>query len=84
LGNTDQGLCDMLGNVSEWIEDDWHETYDGAPVDGTAWIDDPRSVEHVARGSNFLAVKRFAWHVTHRSTAFFQGGEHLVGIRCVR
>lgn len=31
------GLYDMLGNAWEWVEDVWHEDYDGAPNDGTAW-----------------------------------------------
>jgi formylglycine-generating enzyme required for sulfatase activity len=29
----------MLGNVFEWVEDCWHESYEGAPVDGSAWLD---------------------------------------------
>jgi formylglycine-generating enzyme required for sulfatase activity len=36
-GNTKQGLCDMLGNVSEWVEDCWHRDYHGAPNTGNPW-----------------------------------------------
>ncbi|MEO8327162.1 MAG: SUMF1/EgtB/PvdO family nonheme iron enzyme, partial [Nitrospirota bacterium] len=31
------GLYDMSGNVYEWVEDCWHETYKGAPRDGSPW-----------------------------------------------
>ena len=31
------GLQDMLGNVWEWVEDCWHDDYDDAPRDGSAW-----------------------------------------------
>jgi formylglycine-generating enzyme required for sulfatase activity len=32
------GLYDMLGNVWQWVEDCWNESYVGAPTDGSAWM----------------------------------------------
>jgi formylglycine-generating enzyme required for sulfatase activity len=29
----------MYGNVWEWCLDQWHANYDGAPQDGSVWLD---------------------------------------------
>jgi formylglycine-generating enzyme required for sulfatase activity len=49
----DFGLYDMHGNLYEWIEDDWHTSYTGAPGDGTVWLDTPRATYRVLRGGSW-------------------------------
>jgi formylglycine-generating enzyme required for sulfatase activity/class 3 adenylate cyclase len=33
------GLYDMGGSVDQWVEDCWHKNYQGAPADGSAWVE---------------------------------------------
>jgi formylglycine-generating enzyme required for sulfatase activity len=46
------GLYQVHGNVYDWVEDCWHENYDGAPSDGSAWISG-NCHGHVLRGGAF-------------------------------
>jgi formylglycine-generating enzyme required for sulfatase activity len=49
------GLYDMLGNVWEWVEDCYDETYAGAPTDGSAWVSDVPCMECVVRGGSWFS-----------------------------
>jgi formylglycine-generating enzyme required for sulfatase activity len=47
------GLYDMHGNVLEWCQDTWHDSYKGAPSDGSAWIDNDNQYQ-VLRGGSWV------------------------------
>jgi formylglycine-generating enzyme required for sulfatase activity len=41
----------MIGNVWEWTEDCWNESYQGAPADGSPWTSGDCSLRVVSGGS---------------------------------
>jgi formylglycine-generating enzyme required for sulfatase activity len=51
------GLLDMLGNVWELVQDCRHATYEGAPADGSAWLDEPCE-SRIARGGSWGSTRR--------------------------
>ena len=48
-------LHDMSGNVWEWVEDCWHDSYNGAPSDARAWGKDngEQCGQHVLHGGSW-------------------------------
>src|SRR5262245_22191292 len=47
------GLHDMAGNVWQWVEDCWHNDYNGAPTEGSAWTSGDCNVRGIRGGSWF-------------------------------
>lgn len=45
------GLYDMTGNVAQWVEDCHHESYEGAPTDGSAWLTGDCTLRNVRGGA---------------------------------
>ncbi len=48
------GLYDVLGNVWEWTQDCWNESYSGAPADGSAWSSGDCSLRVLRGGAWYL------------------------------
>jgi formylglycine-generating enzyme required for sulfatase activity len=74
------GLHDMLGNVREWCQDVWHDDYQGALGDGSAWTKGNSSQRAIRGGSWY----DFARSVRAASRLGFEPGLRfdLLGFRC--
>jgi formylglycine-generating enzyme required for sulfatase activity len=49
------GLYDMHGNVYEWVQDTWHDNYEGTPADGSAW-ENGDGANRVVRGGSYFGT----------------------------
>lgn len=47
------GLFNVHGNCWEWCEDVWHDSYIGAPTDGSAWLQGGEQGRRVVRGGSW-------------------------------
>ncbi|UKO99394.1 SUMF1/EgtB/PvdO family nonheme iron enzyme [Nostoc sp. UHCC 0870] len=47
------GLYDLHGNIWEWCQDEWHDNYNGAPNDGSAWVSDNDNRKRLLRGGSW-------------------------------
>lgn len=78
------GLHNVLGNAAEWIDDCFHEDYNGAPTDGSAWRDNDCKLGAVVRGGSWFS---FPWTVrsAHRVRGENLGTRYgATGFRLVR
>ena len=89
-GQSPLGLCDLAGNLWEWVADDWHKDYRAAPTKG-AWCqpthDLKRSCTPSKRG--YKTYRGGSWYhpasraqSTSRSGALHSTESVGVGFRC--
>jgi len=77
------GLFDMHGNAWEWVQDIWHVNYQGAPSDGSAWVNGGDQAQRVVRGGGWYDlpwVLRSGNRIHHDPRARFAN----TGMRVVR
>jgi formylglycine-generating enzyme required for sulfatase activity len=78
------GLFDMHGNVYEWVQDVWHEDYEGAPNDGSAWLDGGVEARRVARGGAYVAVEASLVQSGYRTSFEYMASQNNLGFRLAR
>lgn len=76
-------LHDMSGNVREWVEDCYHDSFVNAPVDGSAWTTKCTSPERVLRGGSWKD-ESFKVRASNRINAPSVSRSNTIGFRLVR
>ncbi|MDQ7773960.1 MAG: formylglycine-generating enzyme family protein [Elusimicrobiales bacterium] len=78
-GNTAHGLCDMAGNVWQWVQDKYQDSYKGAPADGSAF--EGAGSERVIRGGSFGTSDPRTLRAAYRSSTAPVTRHDTVGFR---
>jgi len=79
------GLYDMSGNIFEWCEDYVHNSYTGAPSDGSAWLDPPDpNGNRVLRGGAWLNGESFCRVSSRSLAAKSEEAWNFIGFRLAR
>jgi formylglycine-generating enzyme required for sulfatase activity len=76
------GLYDIHGLVREWCYDLWHETYDLAPTDGSAWLEPRQTDKRVLRGGSWNTGPKLC-RSAYRSCFDPNAGLYDIGFRVV-
>jgi formylglycine-generating enzyme required for sulfatase activity/serine/threonine protein phosphatase PrpC len=76
------GIFDTAGNVAEWVHDCWHDSYKGAPVDGSVW-EGGDCTQRVARGGSYMSPQQSIRTAKRDKFKSNTGYDHI-GIRVVR
>lgn len=76
------GLNDLFGNVFEWVEDCWHESYQGAPTNGSAWVE-PGCTQREMRGGSWFTTPSFV-RAAYRNRFEANYRSDSIGFRVVR
>jgi formylglycine-generating enzyme required for sulfatase activity len=76
------GLYDMHGNVWEWCLDHWHDTYEGAPTDGSAWLSSRDNTQQLRRGGSWASYPRDC-RSANRNGSARDSQNYLIGFRIV-
>lgn len=75
-------LYDVHGYLWEWCADVWHDTYEGAPADGSAWTAGGDASKRVLRGGSWKD-KAAMLTSSYRRAAAAELKDDAVGLRCV-
>ena len=77
------GLYDMAGNVWQWVQDCYHDNYNGAPTDGSAWTTGncrgtlEEDLQRVIRGGSWISGPLNLRSAGRFRDTFNNGGNNL-------